>query len=152
MAYKKLVHSVLEDAFAAWDSASDIAVSQLEAVQRRESRFTCGIMKTSTTGLLQKLNLKSLRRNRRLKVFSQYLHSSKTAINNYVRRKGFPRLQITCGSTSFHIPTLSTTNSLFLFILPKTGMFCPWAVHSLFRRVCSHKAFYIVADRKHITN
>ena len=41
--------------------------------------------KSSATGLLQKLDLKSLSErwsDKRLKVFSQYHHNSKTAINN----------------------------------------------------------------------
>ena len=65
--------------------------SLLGAVKRRAAWLTCGLRltdrKTSTTGLLQKLNLKLLserQRDRRLKVLSQYHHFSKTSINNYV--------------------------------------------------------------------
>ena len=89
--YKQLVRPVLEYSSTAWDSASDTAASLLEAVQRRSARLIWGIRrtdrKTSTTGFLQKLDLNSLserRSEKRLKVFRQYHHSSKTAINNYV--------------------------------------------------------------------
>ena len=95
-AYKQLVRPVLEYASSSWDSASDTAVSRLEAVQRRAARLICGIRrtdrKTSTTSLLQKLDLKPLserRSDRRLKVFSQYHYSSKAVINNYIQPTSF---------------------------------------------------------------
>ena len=95
-AYKQLVRPVLEYASSSWDSASDTAVSRLEAVQRRAARLICGIRrtdrKTSTTSLLQKLDLKPLserRSDRRLKVFSQYHHSSKAVISNYIQPTSF---------------------------------------------------------------
>ena len=46
MAYEELVCPVLEYASAVWDSASDTAVSRLEAVQRRTAQLTCGIRHT----------------------------------------------------------------------------------------------------------
>ena len=94
--YTQLVRPVLEYVAAAWESASDTAFIRLETFQKRAARLTCGIRwkesKTSVTSLPQKLDLKSLSerwRDRRLKVFSKYHHSSKTAINNYARRTGF---------------------------------------------------------------
>ena len=90
-AYKQLVRPVLEYASAAWDSASGTAAKLLEAVQRRGARLVCGIRrtdrKTSTTGLLQKLNLPPLsqrRSERRLQIFSQYHHSNKSVLSSYI--------------------------------------------------------------------
>ena len=95
-AYKQLVRPVLEYASASWDSVSDTAAGRLEAVQRRAARLVCGIRrtdrKTSTTSLLQKLNLQPLsdrRSDRRLKIFSQYHHSSKAIISNYIQRASY---------------------------------------------------------------
>ena len=108
LAYKQLVHPVFWVCFCDFcDLASSTAVRRLEAIQGRAARLTCGIRrtdrKTSTTGLLKKLDLKSFS-DRRLKVFSQYHHSGKTA---------FFRPENTHDSTSFHIPTPSTTNGNF---------------------------------------
>ena len=79
-----------------WDSVSGTAAGRLEAVQRRATRLECGIRrtdrKTSTTSLLQKLNLQPLsdrRSDRRLKIFSQYHHSSKAIISNYIQRASY---------------------------------------------------------------
>ena len=118
MAYKQLVRPVLEFASAAWNSAFNTAVSRLKVLQRETARLIGDIKrtykKTSTSGLLQKLDLKSLSEHRcdgRLKVFSQYHLSSKTAINNYVQRASFPSAP-------------STANGHFLSLLPKTGALC----------------------------
>ena len=95
-AYKQLVRPVLEYASAAWDSVSDTAAKCLEAVQRRAARFICGIRrtdrKTSTTGLMQRLNLPPLaqrRTERRLNIFSQYHHSDNATINKYICKATF---------------------------------------------------------------
>ena len=95
-AYKQLVCPVLEYASAAWDSASDTAAKLLEAVQRRGARLVCGIRrtdrKTSTTGLLQKLNLPPLsqrRSERRLQIFSQYHHSNKSVLSRYIQQADY---------------------------------------------------------------
>ena len=67
-AYKQLVRPVLEYASVAWDSITDTLASRLESVQRRAARLICGIRKTdrktSTTGLLQQLNLPPLSQRR----------------------------------------------------------------------------------------
>ena len=122
MAYKQLLRPVLNMVLQLLASGT--------AIPRRAVRLACGIRqtdrRTSTTCLLRKLDLAPLsecRGDRQLKLFSQYHHSSKTAINNYVQRGGFPLLENTRGSTSFHIPTSSTTNSHFLSVLLRTGMF-----------------------------
>ena len=92
-AYKQLVRPVLEYASVAWDSITDTLASRLESVQRRAARLICGIRKTdrktSTTGLLQQLNLPPLsqrRGDRRLKVFSQYHHHNSTVLAKYITR------------------------------------------------------------------
>ena len=58
MAYKQHVRSFLKYAYAAWNSASGTLV------QRKAAWITCVIRRTdrraSTTGLFQKLDLKSL--------------------------------------------------------------------------------------------
>ena len=85
-AYKEVIRPMLEYASAAWDSVSDNTAKCLEAEQRRTARFISGIrrtdIKTSTTGLMQRLNLLPLanrRSERRLHIFSQY-HQSTTLI------------------------------------------------------------------------
>ena len=110
MAYKQLLRPVLNMVLQLLASGT--------AIPRRAVRLACGIRqtdrKTSTTCLLRKLDLTPLSERRgdgRLKVFSQYHHSSKTAISNKMQRAGFPLVENTRGSTSFHIPTSSTTNS-----------------------------------------
>ena len=91
--YKQLVRPVMEYASAAWDSISDTAASRLEAVQRRAARAICGIRRTdrwtSTTGLLQHMNLPLLserRSDRRMKIFSQYHHSNSAVLSKYTQR------------------------------------------------------------------
>ena len=79
-AYKQLVRPVPEYNSFAWDSASDSTTSRLEAVQRRAARLIFGIRQTdqtsSTTGLLQRLNLQPLSKRKSLRrlaiLFSQY--------------------------------------------------------------------------------
>ena len=104
---------VPEYASASWDSVSDTAASRLEAVQRRAARLICGIRrtdrKTSTTSLLQKLDLQPLnerRSDRRLKIFSQYHHSSKAVISNYIQRASFSSARR--HATQYFIPQSNT--------------------------------------------
>ena len=133
MAYKQFVHPVLEYAFAAWNSASDTAVVPLQAVQRMSARVIWGIRrmdrKTSTTGFLRKLDLKSLserQSDRWLIVFSQYHHSSNTAINNYVQRVSFA----SAGrhTWQYFIPHTNTLHYPFRIPTPPlpTVIFCPY--------------------------
>ena len=95
MAYNQLVHPVLGYVSAALIQHSTQPSVGWKPNQRKAARFICGIRRTdrrtSTTGLLWKLDLKSLseRRGDGLKVFSQYHHLSRAAINNYVQRTGF---------------------------------------------------------------
>ena len=92
-AYKQLVRPILEYASCAWDSVGVTKEKKLEAVQRRAARFVCGIRrtdrKTSTTGLLQRLNLPVLserRGTRRLQLFRQYHHHDSDIIKEYIDR------------------------------------------------------------------
>ena len=78
----RLVHGTLQQ-------ISDI---RLAAVQRRAACMICGIQrtdhKTSTAGLLQKLDIPSLAKRRQdmcLKVFRQYYHTNSQVLNNYVK-------------------------------------------------------------------
>ena len=93
VAYKQLVRPVLEYASTAWDSITDTHANRVEAVQRRAARMICGIRrtdhKTSTTSLLQQLNLQPLakrRGDRRLKVFSQYHHGNQAILLKYIKK------------------------------------------------------------------
>ena len=84
-------------------------------MQRRGARLVCGIRrtdrKTSTTGLLQKLNLPPLsqrRTERRLQIFSQYHHSNKSVLSRYIQQAEYssarrhPEQYFTPQSNSVH--------------------------------------------------
>ena len=92
-AYKQLVRPVLEYASCAWDTLTQTVETKLQAVQRRAARFICGIRhsdrRTSTTGLLSKLDLQPLddrRKCRRLQVFRTYHFNAPHIINEHVPR------------------------------------------------------------------
>jgi hypothetical protein len=91
-AYKQLARPLLEYASGAWDSLTKTQEVELEAVQRRAARLVCNIgrtdRQTSTTGLLQKLDWETLearRRERRLRVFSEYHFSEEGLMTSYMQ-------------------------------------------------------------------
>ena len=90
--------------------------TRLESVKRRTARLICSIRKTdretSTTGLLQQLNLSPLsqrRGNRRLKVYSQYDHNNSTVLAKYITRSAHNWASST--SISLLRPTPLTANN-----------------------------------------
>ena len=135
LAYKQLVCQVLEYASAAFDSASNTGISQLEAGQRGAARLTCGIIRTdgrtSITCLLRKLDLKSLGErfgDEDWKYSVSVMTQTRQLSTIKCREPTFSRLENMCGNTSFHISTPSSTNGHFLPVLARTRMLCWYTV------------------------
>ena len=148
-AYKQLVRPVLEYASASWDSVSDTAASRLEAVQRRAARLICGIRrtdrKTSTTSLLQKLDLQPLnerRSDRRKRYLVSITTPAKRSLATIFREPASLQLADTQRSTLFHNLTPFTTKDLSLFVLQRNGTLCQQIAHFSHLRVSSPQKLF----------